>query len=64
MLEKILGCTKCKAEEGAPHQLMTEEQKYYVSEVTEFSWTSIRSNLSDAGVSISSKTIRSRLEDL
>ncbi|GFV79257.1 uncharacterized protein TNCV_71251 [Trichonephila clavipes] len=38
---------------------MTEEQKYYVSEIMD----TIRSDLSDAGVSVSSKTIRSRLAD-
>ncbi|GFU89192.1 uncharacterized protein TNCV_2896401 [Trichonephila clavipes] len=53
-----------EAEEGAPYLLVTDEQKFNVSEIKKISRTPIRSYLSDAGVSVSSKTIKSRLADI
>ncbi|GFV86511.1 transposable element Tc1 transposase [Trichonephila clavipes] len=47
-----------KAGKGAPHVFMTDEQKYYVFNIEENSSTAVRSDLSDAGVSVSSKTTR------
>ncbi|GFU10483.1 hypothetical protein TNCV_5083811, partial [Trichonephila clavipes] len=52
------------AEKGAPHLLMTEEKKILCFRDERISWTSIKSDLSDAGVSVSSKTTRSRLADV
>ncbi|GFV85205.1 transposable element Tcb2 transposase [Trichonephila clavipes] len=52
------------AEKRAPHLLMTEEKNTMFLRDKRISWTSIRSYLSDAGVSVSSKTIKSRLADL
>ncbi|PRD34984.1 UNVERIFIED_CONTAM: hypothetical protein NCL1_12890 [Trichonephila clavipes] len=46
------------AKKDAPHLLITEILCFRDKRI---SWTAIRSNLSDAGVSVSTKTIRSRL---
>ncbi|GFW46222.1 hypothetical protein TNCV_2813171 [Trichonephila clavipes] len=51
------------AEKGAPHLLTTVEQKYFFRG-KRMSWTAIRSDPSDAGVSVSSKTTRRRLANI
>ncbi|PRD33302.1 UNVERIFIED_CONTAM: hypothetical protein NCL1_17946 [Trichonephila clavipes] len=48
---------------GAPYLLMIEE-KILCFRGKRISWTSVRSDLSDAGASVSSKTFRSRLADV
>ncbi|GFX47255.1 hypothetical protein TNCV_148651 [Trichonephila clavipes] len=52
------------AEKDALHLLTTEEQKYYVSEKKEFHGHPLKIDLSHVCVSVSSKTIRSRLADV